>query len=826
MFRSYLTIAWRNLLRNKVFSFINITGLAIGLAVGFLIYQYVLVELSYDRFHEKADRIYRVPIDYNGGFSLRASAINHPAVGPAMKADFPEVEDFARLVRASLFIPAATVSHEKAGEEIIFNEEGLYFADQSFLTMFTFPLLEGDARTALKEPLSIVVTKSTARKYFGDRPALGKILNINRHDCKVTGVMKDVPANSHLQFDMLVSLNTIGENFGYDAWTWPEFYNYILLTPGANADNLRQKLPAFAEKYLGKIWEQYKFHSEMSLQPLTDIHLKSDLKFEQSINGSERTVYFLTLLAVFVLVIAWINYVNLSTAKSLERSKEVGLRKVSGASKKQLITQFFFDAVLVNVIAISLAALILVVTLPFFDTLTGKNISGILQDSGVWMRLSFWGLIAGALLLGVIVVGVYPALLLASFNPAVVLKGKFYKSSSGIALRKGLVVFQYVLSIVLIAGTITISRQLGFMQEHDLGFEKDQLLVVRSAAIFDSTYSRQIQYFENELLQLPGVARMARSNEVPGSAIEDRNSVRQSHMDEEDKVGAFEVAIDDEFLSTYKMDLVSGRNFAESDRFFVRPRGEAPKPGVRPNPVLINEDLATKLGFLKADDAVNRPLKLRLGEEYDVEIIGVVKNHHHVSMKEQVEPIVYYYPEYDYWRYFSIRLSTASYQQVIEDIRKLYSNAFPDNAFQYSFVDDRINNQYQNELQFQKIFGVFTLLAIIIACLGLLGLGVFAVTQRTKEVGIRKVLGASAVRILYLFTRDSIRLVLVSYLIAVPLVYWAMREWLSTFAFHIGIEWQVFLIPPMLLVTVSMVTIVVVSLRAALLNPAVALRHE
>jgi putative ABC transport system permease protein len=474
MLRSYFIVAWRNLLRNKIFSLLNIAGLAIGLAVGFFIYQYVKVELSYDRFHQNADRIYRVPISYSGSFaSQHPSATNHPAIGPALKADFPEVEDFARLVRASLFINAATVSYEKTPDEpIAFNEERIYLADQSFLTIFSFPMVEGVAETALREPKSAVITQTMARKYFGDEPALGKILDLNRLNFKVTGVMRDIPENSHLQFDMLLSFSTLGEKFGYDQWKWPEFYNYVLLKPGTDPAALEAKFPDFMQKYLGPIWEELKFKSAIYLQPITDIHLQSDLDLEQSVNGNQRTVYFLTLLAVFVLIIAWINYVNLSTAKALERSKEVGLRKVSGATKRQLITQFFFDAFLVNLLAIGLAAILLVIGMPYFEHITGKDISGVLMSAGAWHSFTFWGLVIGTLALGILIVGLYPALLLSSFNPAIVLKGKFYKSRSGIILRQGLVVFQYVLSIFLIAGTITISRQLTFMQDQDLGYSR------------------------------------------------------------------------------------------------------------------------------------------------------------------------------------------------------------------------------------------------------------------------------------------------------------------------------------------------------------------
>ena len=834
MLRSYCIIAWRNLLRNKTFSFINVAGLAIGLAIAFLIYQYVQVEISYDRFHKNADRIYRIPITYSGSFqSLAPSAINHPAVGPAMKADFPEVEDYARLVRASLFIPAATVAYEKEGQlPVIFNEERVYLADPSFLTMFSFPLIAGNAANALTEAMSIVITEQVAKKYFGEESPLGKILTLNNLDFKVTGVMRDVPENSHLKFDMLLSFATLGENFGDDVWTWPEYYNYILLKPGADPAAVEKKIPAFLQKYLGKIWEEHKFKSSIYLQPLTDIHLRSDLSFEQDINSSERTVYFLSLLGLFVLTIAWINYVNLSTAKSLERSKEVGLRKVSGATKTQLVTQFFFDAFVVNLLAVLLAAGLIVMTFPYFEDLTGKDISGVLQSTGTWYSLEFWLIVLGTLALGIVVVGVYPAMVLSSFNPSLVLKGKFLKSQRGLWLRKALVGSQYVLSVFLIAGTITIYRQLTYMQEQDLGYNKEQVLVMRAAAITDSTYSSRIEYFRNNLFQIPGIEKMAASGEIPGQAITDRNTIRKLSDDDKDGVITRISAIDQEFISTYEIDLAAGRNFAEQDRFIFTMQKNSPITddgylvAGGQNRILINEDLATKLGFENPEDALHQIVKIRIGFQYAAEVIGVVKNYHQVSLRENYDPVSYFYPIFDNWKYFSVRLNTPNLSGTIRKVEDVYLEAFPDNAFEYFFLDDYFNKQYQSDLHFGRIFGSFTIMAIVIACLGLFGLGVFSVTQRTKEVGIRKVLGASVSAILVLFSKDSVRLLLVSYVISIPLIYLAVSKWLTNFAFHIGMDWQIFLLPPVFLLTITIVTIVLISLRAAVMSPVVSLRHE
>ncbi|MBA4053800.1 MAG: ABC transporter permease, partial [Marivirga sp.] len=518
MFKNYLIVAWRNLLRNRVFSVINIAGLAIGLCVCSLIYCFIQFERSYDTFNTKADRLYRVTIrSVEGDGSLHESATNHPAVGPAMKADYPEVEAMARLARTNFFVNSVTLStQDKKGNTVSFNEEKMFLADAPFLTMFSYPLLEGDAATALTMPNTIVISETVSKKFFGDEPAVGKQLSLNREvNLTVTGVLKDVPQNSHLSFNTLVSFASVGEKWGYDQWRWPEFYNYILLKQGASPSQLEAKLPAMVDKYLGDVKREYKWDISMKLQAVPSIHLTSNLALEQDTNGSERVVYFLALLGIFILVVAWINYINLSTAKSLERSKEVGLRKVVGASKRQLLIQFFFDAFLVNLLAMLLSVCMVMLTLPFFEQIIGKNIQGVLFQHGVFGNPGLWGLSALILFGGTLFVGIYPALLLSSFNPAQVLKGKFYKSSSGQLLRKGLVSFQYALSIFLIAGTITMYRQMRFMQKQDLGYTKDQVLVLKGPAVFDSTIMNHVAFFKNELKELPVVKNASASDGIP-----------------------------------------------------------------------------------------------------------------------------------------------------------------------------------------------------------------------------------------------------------------------------------------------------------------------
>ncbi|SHG48517.1 putative ABC transport system permease protein [Chryseolinea serpens] len=838
MVQSYFVVAWRNLQRNKVFTFINVVGLAVGIAVVFMIYQYIQAERSYDLFHKNVARLYRVPIEYTGALAARPSATNHPAIGPALKAEFPEVQDFARMMRASMFFPANTFTFEgDPNRPVTFNEEAVFIADKPFLSMFSFPFVEGDT-SALREPNSLVLTRKVAKKYFGDKPAAGNTLLFNRMPCKVTAVV-DVPENSHLQFDVLVSFSSLGPEWGYTEWAWPEFYNYVLLAEGASPQRLEAKFPAFMEKHSAKIWEQYKFKSHIWLQPVADIHLQSDYSLEQSANGSERTVYFLTLLGIFILVIAWINYINLSTAKALERSKEVGLRKVSGASRVQLISQFFFDAFLVNVLSIALAIIIVLLVTPYFESLTGKHFSQILMSMGAYSTPYFWLSVVVALLIGILLVGIYPALVLSSFNPATVLKGKFIKSGRGALLRKGMVVFQYVLSMILVAGTLTMSTQMQFMQRQDLGYDKDQMLVVRATAIGDSTYHMHVTQFENSVKQLSQVQHLAKSSEVPGHVIAERNNVRRITQDENGNVGTFFIMTDENFFQTYGMQVLAGRNLTEQERFIYVPRDVDPKSekiitddgylvSGAPNRIMINEALAQLLGYTSAEAAINEKVVFEQGRKFVGVITGVIKNHNQLSLREKYQPVIYYYPSYDYWSYFSIKinLNASGASETIAQVSKLYTDAFPTSAFEYFFLDDHFNNQYKNDLQFTQLFGVFTILAIIISSLGLLGLGIFNVTQRIREIAIRRVLGSSVGGILLLFSKETIWLLVMAYGISLPIIILGIKSWLDNFAFRVGLEWQMVILPPMLLLFISLVTIVFVTLRSAATSPAVSLKTE
>ena len=822
MLLNFFKIAYRNLLKSKIFSIVNIFGLAIGMAACFFIFAYVHFESSYDGFHKNAADLYRVNISYGGSFGNGATATNHPAVGPAMKADFPEVKEFARVVSPSLFMSAAAISYtNKTGQNVTLNQEKMYIADPSFLTMFSFPFVSGDPATALKEARTIVISQSMAQKYFGNDDPMGKLLNLNRQmPLKVTGVFKDVPENSHLKFDMLVSFPTMGDKFGYDIWNWPEFYTYVKLAPGSDPTKIEAKFPAFIEHYLGNSMRELNFRTYFHLQPITDIHLRSgDIKGPE-VSGSDKEVYFLTIIGVLILVIAWINYINLSTAKSVERAKEVGLRKVVGGLRGQIIGQFILESVLVNLLALGVAAVIVLLCFPFFGPFIGKDIAAGTASSGIWHAPLFWLAVFSVYLVSALLVGAYPAFVLSAFRPAAVLKGKFVNSEKGILLRKSLVVVQFVLSLLLIAGSITVYSQLSFMQHQSLGYNKDQMLVLKAPAITDSTFGQKIKVFQAQLLQDPGIEAFAPSSEIPGKGVMDRNGIRKATEDKTHNYLTFISEVNEDFFTTYQMQLAVGRNLEINDSVnFFHVVG---KPGI-----LINEQVVKALGFKNNEAAINQDVIFGAGPgEIQAKIVGVVRDYHQRSLKEDYDPMIYCYPAHDNWRYFSVRVNADHLSQTLAGLEHSYKDVFSGNPYEYFFLNEFFGRQYQNDLRFGKVFGLFTGLAIFVACLGLLGLSAFMIRLRTKETGIRKVLGASIYSLLVLFAKDFVKLVAVATVIALPLVYLGGNKWLSSYAFHIQPGWLIFAGPPLLLLVISLGMIGVQSLKTALANPVKSLKTE
>ncbi len=747
---------------------------------------------------------------------------NHPAVGPAMKADFPEVVDFARVVSPSIFMPAATVSYtDSKANTVTFNQEKLYIADPSFLTVFSFPFLAGDPAQALAEGKTIVISGTMAHKYFGKGNPLGKTLYLNRQlPLKVTGVFRDVPENSHIKFDMLVSFKTMGDNFGYDNWGWPEFYTYVLLAPGTDPKKVEAKFPSFIDKYLADKMRELNFRTFFHLQPITDIHLKSDTIKGPEANGSEREIYFLSIIGIFILVIAWINYINLSTAKSVERAKEVGLRKVVGAMRIQITAQFIMESVFINLLALLLAMIIVTVCVPYFGPFIGKNVSQGSLSSGLRHAPGFWLALVASFLAGAFLVGAYPALVLSAYKPSLVLKGNFFRSDKGIFLRKMLVSFQFVLSLLLIAGTITVYRQLSFMRNEALGYNKDQIVVVKAPPIFDSTLAYKVNSFKTQLLNNPSIADVATSSDIPGKTVIGRNSVRKASENKTHNFITYITEVDEHFTKAYQMELAAGRNFVRADTSDIYSVGNKTR-------VLVNERIVKALGYNSNEAAIHQNIVFSYGPgEIKGEIIGVLRNYHQRSLKEAYDPILYYYPSYNKWSYFSINVNTHHLPQNLASIKDLYKSVFSGNPFEYFFLNEYFDRQYQSDQRFGKVFGLFTVLAIFVACLGLLGLSSFVVKLRTKEIGIRKVLGATLYSLLILFTRDFVKLVCIATVIAIPVIYFMASRWLNNYAFHIHLSWLIFVIPPLLLLAISLITISLQSIKAAMANPVKSLKTD
>jgi len=700
MLKNYFKTAYRTLLKNKVFSFLNIFGLAVGMAACFFIFQYIHFEKSYDRFNKNADNLYRVTISYSGSFSnLGMMATNHPAVGPAMRAEFPEVVSYARVVDPSLFIPSSAISYkDRAGNMTSFSGGKMYIADSTFFMLFSFPLLQGNAATVLSQPNAIVLSQTEAEKYFGRENPIGRTVYLNQQvPLTVTGVFKDIPENSHIKFDMLISFKSIdGRGMMAGNWTWPEFYNYVQLAPGSDPKKTEAKFPAFINKHLADVLKQYSFGCAFHLQRVTDIHLKSAYLKEAEVNGSEKEIYFLTLIGIFILTIAWINYINLSTAKSAERAKEVGLRKVVGGRRSQLMSQFITESFMINLFALILAALIVLCCYPFFGSFVGKNMGSIFSSAGLMQSPEFWLVLSGIFLTGAFLVGVYPALVLSGFNPVQVLKGKFSRSGKGIFLRKVLVSFQFVLSLLLIGGSVTVYRQLSFMRNQELGYNKDQVLVIKAPALFDSLYGNKINLFRTRLAANPAVNDVSVTSDIPGRSIIDRNSVRKAGDDASHNFIAYLMQVDDHFVSTLQLQLAAGRNFQPGDTTNTNRRD------LPPARVIVNESLVRGLGFQTPEAALQQTILFQYGQSpLRCEIIGVLKDYHQRSLKEAYDPILYIYPDnYGYGGYFTLNINTHNLQQGLASMKDMYKNIFAGTSFDYFFLNDYFNNQYRADQQF------------------------------------------------------------------------------------------------------------------------------
>jgi putative ABC transport system permease protein len=801
MFRIYLLVAIRNLLNQRVSSFVNILGLAIGMTAFILIIQYVRYEFSYDDFHAKGERIFRVQQDrYNKGVVTTQWAAGASAVGQALHENFPEVENFTRFqIWGGVF---------SQGEKK-FREEKIYIADTSFFQVFSFNLLEGDPVTLLKNPLEMVVSESMARKYFGDENPIGKSLRFNGGaDIMITGIFGDAPENSHLKPDFVVSWATNVQFQGADintAWQWDGFFNYILLNPATDYKEFEAKIPAFIEEEIGEELKQWDSDAVYNLQPLRSIHLNSDFMFEAEPNGNGRSVYALLAISVFLVLIAWINYINLTSSRSLERAREVGMRKVSGALRQQLLAQFLLESVLVNVFAMILAVILVQVFNPFFNQLTGEQL-----DYSLLQNPLFWAAVLLIFIIGAFLSGIYPALFLSSFKPTTVFQGVSELKVGGLGIRRFLVIFQFASSLLLIAGTLTVYRQISFMKNYDLGVDIENVLVLRGPSVNDSTYEETFNAFKSELTRQPDIEMITASTSVPGrQPAWNAGGIRRINEGPEESNQYRIIGFDFNFVDFYGLKILEGRNFSEDF-------------GQNRETVLYNESAIQLMGFEDFASAMNVPIFF-WGDTFN--IVGVVKDYHQEGLKVNKEPLVFRFFR-NASNYYSIKVNPDNIQRVLTEVEDQWRTFFPQNPFEYFFLEDFYNEQYQNETRFGRVFSLFALLAIIIACLGLYGLSSLTTIQRTREIGIRKVLGSSSGNAVLLL----IRYFLIQVLIAVPIGlgagYFMMSSWIQNFAFRINIGWWFFVGPVLLVALIAILTVSSQVIKTANANPAESLRYE
>ena len=811
MLQNYLKIAYRNLLRSKAFSAINIVGLSFGLATCLIIGLFVLDELSFDRFHEKADRIVRVTFRANMGGNKIEEANVMPPTAKTLQRDYPEVLEATRLRTAGDFII------EK--EEDIFKEEGVAFADSNFFQVFSFPLVAGNAKTALMKPNTLVISEKMAQKYFGNEDPIGKVLSAKNYEevMEVTGVMADMPANSHFHFDFLIAMAG-REDAQSNSWMQSEFYTYLVLPEDYNYLQLQAKLPQMVEKYFGPEIKQAfgmsfsKFKQEgndlgLFLQPLTDIHLRSDFDYDIAASGDIRYVYIFGAVALFMLLIACINFMNLSTAGASKRAREVGIRKVMGSVKSSLIGQFLLESIMLTAVALVLAVVIVILALPFFNDLADKNLT-----------LSFtampW-LLPGLLLLGLVVgilAGSYPAFFLSSFKPVAVLKGgsnpgQFTSGRRSMGLRGTLVVVQFCISIILIVGTTVVYQQLQFIQNAKLGYDKEQVLVLQET----HRLGQNEQVFKKQLLQDSRVVDASVSGYVPAGPSFNNNFLVYGDDRADDYTKGIRYVVDENYIPTLGMEMVAGRNFS-------------PEFGTDSSAIILNETAAKQIGWGR--DALGHTISspnVNGGKE-TFRVIGIVKDFHFKSLHESIGPLMLTLGPNS--GAMLVKVKTRDIPALLQSVEKQWNALAVDAPIAYSFLEENFNATYRAEQKTGRILGLFAGLTIFVACLGLFGLATFTAEQRTKEIGVRKVLGASVGSIVALLSRDFLKLVVVAIVIASPIAWYGMNEWLQDFAYKIDISWWVFALAGVLAVMIALLTVSFQSVRAALANPVESLRSE
>jgi len=793
MLKNYIKIAWRNITRNKLFSAINIIGLSIGIACCSIIYLYVNYELSYDDYNEKADRIFRLTTHVKQPKKIDEFAGTSPPIAVRIKANFPEVENFVRFDFSQRII---------SYKDKKFFDTKLQYADSGLLEIFSFGLLEGNAHTALSQPYSIVLTETMAKRYFGTEPAFGKMVQLaDTVNLMVTGIIKDIPRNSHFATDCFISSNTRNELFKNDprwsdtqkSWFYCNSYSYILLKEHTDAKAMEAKINKMLEREMANEIKETGLVMHIKMQAVGDIHLKSQLdgEIQGNIRGDITYVYIFTGAAFLILLIACCNFINLSTARSLNRSKEIGLRKVIGAGRFQLVSQFLGESLVFTVLASGIAFTIVLISLPFFNSFLGIPLS--LGIDLLWLYL--------LIILGVgLLAGLYPALLMSSFAPVQSLKGRISHGVSDIILRKGLVIFQFAIAIILIISTTLILKQLNFIQNRNIGMNKDQILNLK--------LKPQDFLKANVILK-----ELMRNSKIISGSLTDfsfkgigNTLMLPEGMADNETTSAFVFYSDENFLDTYQVKLIAGRNFS---RDLVNDTIQ---------PLLINEAAVKNFGWKTPEEAIGK----RVNED---KVIGVVKNFNFASLREKVKELaIGYSPERS--SNISLRLKTQDLGTTLEMIENTWKKIATQSPFTFSFVEEEFNSLYRTEKNIRNVLSAFTFLSIFIACLGLFGLASFTIKKRIKEIGIRKVLGSSVKDIVQLLSKDFLKLVVISFVIASPLAWYGMNKWLQDYAYRIDIGFWVFVIAGSAAFAIAFLTVSLQAVKAALANPVKSLRTE
>lgn len=807
MIENYFKIAWRNITRHKGYSAINILGLAIGIAACLLILQYVNFELSYENFHTNKERLYRVQQDrYDNGKLSTQWAAGAYAVGNSFKEAIPEIEDYVKLV------PDRPVIAEKDNQPL--KLEKVFFASSSFFKMFSYPVMYGNGDSAFTKPFTAALSASSATKLFGSTDVVGKTVKLNRNsDYTITAVYKDMPANTQLKPDILLSYPTFQKwttdssgNGPETAWAWDGCLTYVQLRKDADPMAVEKKFIPIVERATGEQFKKMNASVVYHLQPLKDIHLYSHYIQEPETNGDGNTVYLLLGIALFIVVIAWINYINLATARAVNRAKEVGIRKVAGSHRKQLVIQFLSESALLNGIALLLAIVLVLISIPGFNALTGQQLS-----LSLFANMTFWAALAALFFIGVFFSGMYPAFVLSGFRPIEVLKGKLTGTGKGAFLRKGLVVFQFAASLFLLTGTFVVYKQIQYMRQQSLGLNVEQTLVVTHPTVLnDSTYTGNMNTLKQRLLQMPSVKSAALSTTVPGQPVDwNAGGIKLAGSDESTQKQYRVIGVDYDYLQAYGLKLVAGRPFSKDY-------------GTDDHAVIFNKKGIEQLGFNKPEEALGKKIDF-WGEQYT--ITGVAENFHQQSLREAFEPLIIRLIP-DIRGYLSIKTNTQNQAAVIAAVKQEWSGFFPGNVFDYFFLDDHFDKQYKADQRFGKVFGLFTTLAILVACMGLFGLASFTTLQRTKEIGIRKVLGASVISILKLLCREFALLLIIAFFVAIPMAWITTSNWLQGYAFRLHIQWYYFAVPFIVIVCIALITVSYQSLKAAIANPVKSLRTE